>query len=92
MPKKQTTQKVITPVAADNSQVRSDYDIYLLKQGNHFGLYKKLGAHLVGVPRAGYWREVLNSDSREYGVAAWVISARSNRCPQRSAAAFIPCR
>ena len=27
--------------------------------------------YVLGVPRAGYWRELLNSDSREYGGAGW---------------------
>ncbi|CAD7771809.1 1,4-alpha-glucan branching enzyme GlgB [Candidatus Methanoperedenaceae archaeon GB50] len=27
----------------------TDYDIYLFKQGNHFRLYEKLGAHLMTV-------------------------------------------
>ena len=47
MPKQQTSQEVSTPVATRSDHVLTDYDIYLLKQGNHFRLYEKLGAHLV---------------------------------------------
>jgi 1,4-alpha-glucan branching enzyme len=25
----------------------------------------------VGVPRAGYWKEILNSDGKEYGGGGW---------------------
>lgn len=38
MPKKQATQKAINPVAADSGHVLIDYDICLLKQGNHTNL------------------------------------------------------
>jgi 1,4-alpha-glucan branching enzyme len=27
--------------------------------------------YLLGVPRPGVWREILNSDAREYGGAGW---------------------
>jgi 1,4-alpha-glucan branching enzyme len=27
--------------------------------------------YLIGVPKRGVWREVLNSDAREYGGAGW---------------------
>jgi 1,4-alpha-glucan branching enzyme len=27
--------------------------------------------HLIGVPFGGTWRELLNSDAREYGGAGW---------------------
>ena len=42
MPKKQTTKMT---AAVDGGQGLSDYDIYLFRQGNHFHLYDKLGAH-----------------------------------------------
>jgi hypothetical protein len=29
----------------------TDHDIYLFKQGNHFKLYEKLGAHLIPMLR-----------------------------------------
>jgi 1,4-alpha-glucan branching enzyme len=32
-----------------NFSLLTDHDIYLFKQGNHFRLYKKLGAHIVEV-------------------------------------------
>ncbi len=30
----------------------TDHDIYLFKEGNHFGLYEKLGSHLMTVDGA----------------------------------------
>ncbi len=37
------------PLILSASSLLTDYDIYLFKQGNHFHLYEKLGAHLVTV-------------------------------------------
>ena len=42
----------------------------------------------VGVPRGGFWREVLNSDAADYGGAGGATSAASTRAgaPPRPAA------
>src|SRR5512142_766163 len=35
-----------TPVV-HGASLLTDHDIYLFKEGNHFGLYEKLGSHLM---------------------------------------------
>ena len=40
--------------------------------------------YLVGVPTAGYWREVLNTDAREFGGAGWGNLGGLESTPVRS--------
>lgn len=37
------------PVAEEKREIITDHDIYLLKEGSHFCLYDKLGAHLTTI-------------------------------------------
>ncbi|BBD09946.1 1,4-alpha-glucan branching protein GlgB [Desulfovibrio ferrophilus] len=37
--------------------------------------------YLVGVPAAGYWREILNSDALEYGGSGWGNFGGQSSCP-----------
>jgi 1,4-alpha-glucan branching enzyme len=51
---------------ADQNRLLTDHDIYLFKEGNHFRLYNKLGAHII-------------SKGRRQGVyfAVWAPSAEA---------------
>lgn len=43
----ETTRR--TPMIIHAGSLLTDYDVYLFKEGNHFHLYEKLGAHLTTV-------------------------------------------
>ena len=51
MSKKQESDQPLLPIQniLYSVSLLTEYDIYLFKQGNHFHLYEKLGAHLMTV-------------------------------------------